>query len=341
MKKVTIIVPVFNAEKYLYETIKSILTQSYSNLEIILINDGSKDGSQEIIDSFKNSDPRIISITTENCGAPHARNTGIEASSGDYILFFDADDVMEIGAIEKMLSVMQPDVELVVGSNIKIKEDGTKFRRESVESGTYYTEEHVCYLMHINPFPNNKLYLGRIIRENCITFSNVKIAQDLNFYYKYLAHCKTIVMISDPVCLYRIVENSVSHTYNLNVLDIIKCTREIESYVIEKKVEDAFLQAMYSEFIRHCNFQLSKIYRMKTKKMKIMVIDCLYDYMSEVMRKIKNPSSETQEYYNRICRFKKFIKYFSGDIYSKLMDLYWRIREILINAYVEINGKKV
>ena len=105
-KKVSVIVPVYNAEKYLEKCVNSIVNQTYKNLEIILINDGSKDNSLALCKKF-NADARVVVIDQENRGAAGARNSGISVATGDYISFVDADDWVENSFIEKLVNLIQ------------------------------------------------------------------------------------------------------------------------------------------------------------------------------------------------------------------------------------------
>ena len=105
-EKITIVVPIYNAEKYLERCIKSILDQTYENLEIILVNDGSTDKSLEICEKFKAEDNRIIIINKENGGVSSARNKGIDAATGKFIIFIDADDYIE----KEMFEVLEEDL---------------------------------------------------------------------------------------------------------------------------------------------------------------------------------------------------------------------------------------
>ena len=116
MKKVTIIVPIYNMEKYLVDCLESILNQSYRELEIILVDDGSTDNSKNIIEKYKKVDTRIISAYQKNMGAPAARNLGIDMANGEYIMFFDSDDVLEKDGIKKLVGNVK-DADLIVGNN--------------------------------------------------------------------------------------------------------------------------------------------------------------------------------------------------------------------------------
>ena len=104
---ISIVTPVFNAEKYLAETIESVQAQTYKNWELLLVNDGSKDNSLKIAKEYAKKDKRIKAYSIKNSGAAVARNTGIEKAKGDYICFIDADDLWKKGKLEKQLKFMQ------------------------------------------------------------------------------------------------------------------------------------------------------------------------------------------------------------------------------------------
>lgn len=103
MSKISVIVPVYKAEEYLDECIQSVLAQTYSELELVLVDDGSPDKSGKICDEYAKKDSRIKVIHTENCGVCHARNTGIEASCGEYFTFLDSDDTLSESALKILL----------------------------------------------------------------------------------------------------------------------------------------------------------------------------------------------------------------------------------------------
>ena len=107
MKKLSVIVPVYNAEKFLERCVKSILNQTYSNIELILVNDGSKDNSLALCNKLATEDPRIVVIDKSNGGAASARNKGIEVATGDYIGFCDSDDFLDLDMFETLISIME------------------------------------------------------------------------------------------------------------------------------------------------------------------------------------------------------------------------------------------
>ncbi len=112
---VSIIVPIFNAERYIGNCLDSILSQNYKNIEVLLINDGSTDNSKKIIEDYKNRDSRINIINQENLGAPEARNKGIKLSKGKYLMFFDSDDILNEDSIELLVnSISKNDASIVI-----------------------------------------------------------------------------------------------------------------------------------------------------------------------------------------------------------------------------------
>lgn len=105
MSKVTIIIPVYNSEKYIGKCLDSILNQTYTNFEILVVNDGSKDNSQKVIEEYQNKYPdKIIAINQENKGVSKTRNESIKKASGDYIMFIDNDDFLESDYIETFVT---------------------------------------------------------------------------------------------------------------------------------------------------------------------------------------------------------------------------------------------
>ena len=138
---ISIIVPVYNSEKYLRAAIHSLLNQTYQNIEVILINDGSTDGSQELISSFQKKDKRIKLYNTKNLGVSHARNYGIDRASGSYIMFLDSDDTYDKSYCLEMIGLIN------------------KFNADVVMSNYY-----ICRGKNIYPNVNNDLLECEVIR---------------------------------------------------------------------------------------------------------------------------------------------------------------------------------
>lgn len=230
---VSIIIPAYNAEKYIDDAIRSIIQQTYKYLEIYIINDGSTDQTEEKCVEWAQKDKRINVYTIENSGAPIARNNGIKKAKGKYIYFFDADDILMPNAIEILVKLIESTAaDISIGNYVN--QCGNKSEYEKAFQSLVKNDE----LFDINdkrvyqfpPLPGNKLYKNEIIQKNGIRFGDVKIGQDLNFYLKYLLHTKKVAYTKEIVFRYRIVEGSISRTYSKKIFEIVKSFADVEEY---------------------------------------------------------------------------------------------------------------
>lgn len=129
MKKISIIVPVYNTEKYLSKCIESLVRQTYRNIEVIIVNDGSTDNSKKIVEKYLNIDNRIKYFKKENGGLSDARNYGVSKATGDYICFVDSDDYIDIRLLEKLSSYYNENYDIIKYKAVNINEDGEEIER--------------------------------------------------------------------------------------------------------------------------------------------------------------------------------------------------------------------
>ena len=139
-KKISVVVPIYNVEKYLPECIESVQNQSYMNLEIILVDDGSPDNSGKIADEYAKKDGRIKVIHKKNGGLSDARNAGIEVATGDYIMFLDSDDLLTADACKVLEEKIEKEnADYVIGNYINCHEDGTLWEKPIFNLEKYKT----------------------------------------------------------------------------------------------------------------------------------------------------------------------------------------------------------
>ena len=223
MELVSIILPVYNGEKYLNECIDSILASTYQNLEIILIDDGSTDRSGPICDEYAEKDSRIKVIHQENRGLICARNCGLSVSNGTYIAFVDADDLVSPAFYEEMVSAMEAEhADLVACEYRHNKEDVVPCiapnERNSVSVQTF--DEYLAILTcapsirevtWTGPYVWNKLYRKENIKEQfnkeCL------MCEDLRFNYDYLSSCTKMTVLPFGLYFYRIHDESITGRY--------------------------------------------------------------------------------------------------------------------------------
>lgn len=247
---VSIIVPVYNAEKYLPRCIESILKQTHKEFELILVDDGSKDRSGKICDYYQKQDNRINVIHKENGGVSDARNVGIEVATGTYISFVDSDDWLEENYLEKLLSLMENnDAQLSIGSfdfrDLKISYlpkqpyDNIDFLDPIFEDCVKFFNSWLRY------GPCVKIFCRDIIVNNNIKFNvSIKHGEDTLFVNEYLSNCNKIYITNDILYHYnRLVENSATRKFyneffdwNLTILTSLeKLLDKVNISSIEKK----------------------------------------------------------------------------------------------------------
>lgn len=216
---ISVIVPVYNVEKYLKKCLESIINQSYKNLEIILVNDGSTDSSLEICKSFTN-DSRVVLIDKENEGLSSARQKGIESANGQFFCTIDSDDYLEKNYIEKMYKKIKSDAAdiCVCATRLIFKNGSTStlgFKNSSL-SAVKITKKEI-YSNYIKLKSQyymsdswNKLYRTDFVRSSGVEFSLAKKynGTDLLFNHKLLLHLPVISVVNEPLYNHQILENT-------------------------------------------------------------------------------------------------------------------------------------
>lgn len=219
---VSIIVPVYKAEKYLERCIESLLNQTYTNIEVILVNDGSPDRCPLICDNYKLKDNRIRVIHSENNGQSIARNRGIDISTGEYICFVDADDVLVNNAIESLiLLVNKNNYDIVCGNYYIVKDQKNKLPKASYSFGEinkYGTKEEkkrydLFKTSSLFGYVWGKLYKSSFIHENKLRFQESKdiFMEDALFNLKAFSYQPKYLLTNDIVYYYYIYNSSTSN----------------------------------------------------------------------------------------------------------------------------------
>lgn len=192
MKRISIIIPVFKVESYIGKCIESILSQSYTNFELLLIDDGSPDRSGEICDSFLGKDSRIKVFHIPNGGPSNARNLGLTWASGDYVCFIDSDDWVEKDFLKHLVeNLFDESIGVVIAGHIR---DGKTAKVKTHEEKTYLKEnfDTLCDETRLYNwgFSHDKLYNLKVIKENNLSFPvQIKFSEDLIFLLKYIKLC--------------------------------------------------------------------------------------------------------------------------------------------------------
>lgn len=231
MKKVSVIIPVYNVEKYLDRCVESVVNQTYKNLEIILVDDGSPDNCPQICDEWAKKDSRIKVIHKKNGGPSEARNAGLEKSSGNYIAFVDSDDYLDLDCYEK--AILNNDCDLVVFGLKLLYNKNIQYHcmndNEYLNNNLEFFNE--SFVAHCFNSPCNKLYKRSVIED--IRFDpDFKYGEDYKFNMQILNNASKIRSLK--YCSYNYIMES-----NLNSVTKLEANnKKLESFVMQIKMAE-------------------------------------------------------------------------------------------------------
>lgn len=252
--KVSVIIPVYNSEKYLDECIQSLLRQTYMNLELIFIDDGSIDGSLDIIKSYSINFEKIKYFKQKNQGPSSARNNGIAESSGEFICFVDSDDCIKENMIEELITKIKEDNSDIVLCDFSFKyKEYERYQKTLIDCTKGKVDLLVDMLIEGDSLNSqcNKLYRSNIIRKNNIRFNNnLKMGEDQIFNLNYIRYCDEFSYINKSFYLYRVVKESTCRKIHQKQIEMLveqeKIRNEIiESFEINKRTKLKFKAAKW------------------------------------------------------------------------------------------------
>lgn len=302
--KVSVIIPVYNAEKFLKYCLNSVINQTYNNLEIILINDGSIDNSLDVCNEYTKKYKNIKLFTQKNAGVSSARNLGIKKSSGEFLAFVDSDDYVNPYFIEKLVNLItKENVDLAASGIIKVPDyNYSKIYSEYNEKTTTANGAYNMMLTDVNFFGYscNKLYKKKIIVDNKIFFDeNIHICEDFEFNARYLQYANNITYCSEQ--LYYYFENVKSATneykYSERQASVLKAYENICK--IYRNVNHELYDLTIFNFIKH---KLNINYRLHLNKRKSNFV-IMTEEERKIIKKSRNLSIIKKIYIFTSCKF--------------------------------------
>lgn len=272
--KVSIIIPMYNAEKSVKRCLESALSQTYKNIELICVNDGSEDNTARIVDSISRLDSRVLLISKENGGVSSARNLGIKRATGYYIQFLDVDDALEKNATARMVKEMTSkrlDIVMCgyhsVNKPIDVSLPEKKLERnELIENFTQLYQS-----TYLNP-PWNKMYIRENIKYQFPT--DMSLGEDLIFNLEYLKNAKNIEVIPDEIYIYTVGQpNSLTAKYHSNALECLEKKIECILDFLISNGQENFPDALVNDFwkdYKHCIDGMIACGQFNTEQLKII-----------------------------------------------------------------------
>ncbi|MBK8846025.1 MAG: glycosyltransferase [Bacteroidetes bacterium] len=244
---ISIIVPVYNTAKYLEECLNSLINQTFSDIEIICVNDGSPDGSAEILKSYQGRDKRIIVVDQKNAGLSAARNTGMRLAKGKYIGFVDSDDWIDNNFYEKLMqSAVEHDAEIAMGNVIWFYDhDKTIEERSWIERLMFAIEADVAESVKDKKKVIqactvwNKIFLRKLVEENNIWFYEGLYWEDNPFTVISTIQANKVGLVKDVLYHVRKHEKSItgSASSDRKPFDIFKIMAELKKFFVNEKID--------------------------------------------------------------------------------------------------------
>jgi glycosyltransferase, group 2 family protein len=301
--KLSIIVPVYGVEKYIDKCLNSLVKQSLKEIEIIVVNDGTKDNSQKIIDKYVKKYPdKIKSYIKENGGQGSARNYGLKKATGEYIGYVDSDDFVEKDMYKKLYNkAKENNYDIVVCGNYNVSED---YQNKNIDAfiNNYNTDLENIFFGKMAVW--NKIYKRDILIKNKLEFKEKVWYEDLAFTLKAIMNSNTFAFIDEPLYDYLIREGSTMNNSNVKRnLEILEAFNDILSYIQHNKKEEYFSKI---EFLAIDHIYISAIVRVlkaeADDKVKRETINKLIDYMNK-----KFPNYKNNKYINTLSKNRKII----------------------------------
>lgn len=280
--KVSIGFPVYNVEKYVHQSLESILDQDFDDYEIIVVDDCGNDNSMKIIEDLTSIHPKGNSIRIikhdKNAGLAQARNTAINNASGKYIYFVDSDDVIVPNAIKILYDIAEKyQAEVVVGSNYKQKGDHIWIEKGNIQNDMYFVEKNgfkdYLYRSLKNDLPTtawNILFSTEFLNLNNLRFPDIRFQEDIAFDELYHPYIQRIAFVSYPTYIYQFRTDSLMNFQHRERIGINEVHRSIELCNIIKQScikwkGDPYYGGICAKTLKRCFFQIAGILKHRNK----------------------------------------------------------------------------
>lgn len=322
MVKISVIIPLYNAEKYLKKCIDSVLNQTIKDIEIILINDGSTDDSEKIVDKYiKENKANIIKYNQRNQGQAVARNKGIELAQGEFVTFIDSDDYIDKTMLEDLYNEAKiKDLDIVICDYFEEQEDKLIYKKQILREHTDLIKDYILFVAG----PCNKIIKTKVLKENNIRFPKNIFYEDIAIMPALIIYSKQIGYIKKPYYYYVIRKNSTMRqtTYNQKLDTIFFALEYLENIFKKEKKYEEYKNEIEYIFINHLLFGATgRFLNFEECKPQLrQIIDVM---------KIKYPKWKKNKYFRE-----------KGFIYKLTCLIFYSQNNILIKLYKKIKKWK-
>ena len=250
MTKVSVIVPVYNTENFLERCLNSLVNQTLNDMEIIVVNDGSTDASQEIIDRFANDFPNIIrAYRKKNGGLSSARNYGLDKATGEYIGFIDSDDYVELDMFEKMCNkACSRNFDVVVCDVRYVYKEKNFIASSRINNDLISKDQVKNHMVDIYPAAWNKIYKCNLFN---VRFKKGIWYEDVEFLYRLFPYVNSIGVVKEPLINYVQRDGAITHTFDERVYDYISNWNGIVQFYKSNNIFDEYYSEIEYSYVRY------------------------------------------------------------------------------------------
>ena len=323
----SVIIPVYNTEKYLHKCIDSVLKQTYKEYEIIIVNDGSTDSSAEILCSYEKSCSCIRVVTQTNKGLGGARNTGIAMAKGDYLVFLDSDDYIREDMLEVLGQTLETkDLDVIAFDAYMVDLNGTV---HSICSARQYSESCVNLsgkdLLMMEPTSCFKVYKRELFQEKKICFPEKLWYEDFATIPRMALHVKKMAYIKEPLYFYLQNPNSITHSkYTARMMEIMAAFDYVVNYYTEEKRFDEYYEELEWNCFLHVLYYSS--FRLLSNAYHIKEMRKLQSYCSNLFAGYRHniyvQQYKSERYLMKYIVDQQYFRFYSSirkeKIYSKI-----------------------
>lgn len=316
--KVSIIVPVYNVEKYLTVCMESLVQQTLKDIEIIVVNDGSPDNSIKILEKYEKKYPDKVRVfTTENRGVSHARNYGLDRAVGEFIMFVDSDDYIELNMAEKLYTkAITDNNDLVLCARYNVYEVPGKEELQKKEMKVFYMNqnykmsERKFEYVHASPFPWDKLFKRSLL--DGIRFPEGLRFEDLVVAFEVLSIAENIGVVPEPLYYYRkTTQVGFLNSFSEATKDIVTVFGLLFKFMREHNLYDIFKEELEYVCVRHFFYRYESFYDHEKKgqlPLKIDIINATQDFL---IKELPGWSDNHYLKYTAAPSLKKHLKYYA------------------------------
>lgn len=333
--KVSVIVPAYNCEKYIGKCIESICNQTYSNIEILIINDGSKDNTKDVINSFVNKDNRIVYIEQKNSGPSAARNAGLDNASGEYVMFVDSDDTVSEYYVKSLLDgILIEKSDLVCCGYIDISIYGQLKYSDFTSSSDNIRKENI--LTKVCKGTGGVLWC-KIFRKDIIDLYNIRMnkdiymCEDLIFVLQYVSYCENFKYLDEYLYYYNrlntnSISSNISKSYLRNYIDVCK---HIETILLNNNLGKNKVDTIISDRVQSVTITIIDSEVRKKQKLKETYKNIKGILSEEYIRLYKSTFKTNNRILKPYISFIKNNKIYCSIVYSYMLSLLRNIKRII------------